>query len=429
MVGNGQYTGVPEIDHGPAAWLLDKRLSMTSGAAVEGRERPGGPLRVLEFRSAEGAGGGPEKTILLGAARTDPRRFSVTLCYIRDARDPSVEIDASARQLGLDYVEIRQRRVFDPAVWRAARRLVRERQIDIVHAHDYKTDLLALILARKEGVIPLSTAHGWTGHSRRERLFYYPVDKRLLARFPCVIAVSSQIRQDLLHAGARPGRVRTVLNGINHRAYRRKQEQRAEVRAKLGVSAGEIVLGAMGRLEPQKAFDLLLETFALLSSNRPALRLLIAGEGSAREELAAKATHLGLDAGCRFLGHYANAVEFHHALDLFVQASDYEGTPNVILEAMALETPVVATEVGGTGEVIEDGVHGLLVPPRDTRALAAAIERTLADPEATRRRVRAARARVERELSFDARMRTVEAIYEGLGAAFPRRRFRRKSTW
>ena len=109
----------------------------------------------------------------------------------------------------------------------------------------------------------------------------------------------------------------------------------------------------------------------------------------------------------------------YHAIDVFVQSSDNEGTPNAVLEAMALETAVVATGVGGTPDLIADDVHGLLVPRRDPSALAAAIERTLDDRPATRRRVDAARRRVERELSFRTRMRSVEDIYQDL---FDRRR-------
>jgi glycosyltransferase involved in cell wall biosynthesis len=119
---------------------------------------------------------------------------------------------------------------------------------------------------------------------------------------------------------------------------------------------------------------------------------------------------------CRWLGHFPNVAEFHHALDVFVQSSDYEGTPNVVLEAIALETPVVATDVGGTGEVLENGVHGVLIPPRNAPALVEAVEGTIADRAATARRVKAARTRVETELSFEARMDKVEAIYEDLVA-------------
>src|SRR5207302_6530852 len=132
-------------------------------------------------------------------------------CYIRDGRDPLFGIGARAEPLGIDYLEIVERRSFDSRVWPALRRLVRERSIDIVHAHEYKTDLLALLLARTEGTIPLATAHGWTGHSARERWLYYPLDKQLLRAFPITIAVSSHIRSDLMRAGLRGDRVRVVL--------------------------------------------------------------------------------------------------------------------------------------------------------------------------------------------------------------------------
>src|SRR5689334_15938071 len=103
------------------------------------------PIRVLELRSVRGTGGGPEKTILLGAARTDPDRFAVTVCYIRDRRDEVFGIGerTDVRGQGLDYLEITERHSLDPAIWPALRRLVRDRRIDIVHAHEYKTDLLA----------------------------------------------------------------------------------------------------------------------------------------------------------------------------------------------------------------------------------------------------------------------------------------------
>jgi glycosyltransferase involved in cell wall biosynthesis len=378
------------------------------------RSAPEHPIRVLELRAAEGAGGGPEKTILLGAARTDPERFAVTVCYIRTAGDGSNDIEDRARQLGVDYVGIPQNRLVDPGVWRLTRRLVRERQFHIVHAHDYKTDLLALLLARVEPIVPLATAHGWTGHSWREKLVYYPIDKRLLRSFPRVVAVSSEIREELVRGGARPERVTTILNGIDHRVFRRNPLQVAAARAKFGIGPGDLVLGSMGRVEPQKRFDILLEVFARLARERRRLRLLIAGEGGSRPELEALAERLGISPICRFLGHVGNVSEFHHAIDLFVQSSEYEGTPNVVLEAMALETPVVATAAGGTAEILADGVHGWLVPTNNKASLEAAIARALDDPQASLHRVRAARRRVEGELSFEARMRRLEGIYQEL---------------
>jgi glycosyltransferase involved in cell wall biosynthesis len=370
------------------------------------------PIRILELRSVRGTGGGPEKTILQGAARADPARFAVSVCYIRDRRDEAFGVTARATGAAIDYQEIEERHSLDPSIWPALGRVIADRRPDIIHAHDYKTNLLGLMLWRATGVLPLSTAHGWTGHSRRERFVYYPFDKRVLARYPRLVAVSSDIRNELVRHGARPERVTTILNGIDHRLFRREPAREAAERAALGIDAGATVIGAVGRLEPQKRFDLLMDAVALLRPSRPDLRLVIVGDGSLRGALASHMAARNLADCCIFTGHTLDIAGVHHAFDLFVQSSDYEGTPNAVLEAMALESPIVATGVGGTAELALDGVHGVIVEPGDARILADAITSTLADPPAARRRARAARSRIERELSFDARMQHLEAIYE-----------------
>jgi glycosyltransferase involved in cell wall biosynthesis len=377
-------------------------------------------VRVLELRSATGAGGGPEKTILLGAEAADPR-IAVTVCYIRDARDNAFEIGERARRRGVDYVEIVEHGSFDRRVWPALRRLVRDRGIDIVHSHDYKTDLLAVMLSRTERIVPLATAHGWTGHSRRERLVYYALDKQILRAFPMTIAVSSEIRDDLIRHGVAPDRVRVVLNGIDHRAFRRDPPLEARMRSELGIMPDEVVVGSIGRLEPQKRFDLLMEACAAARQRKPRLRLLIAGDGSLRQELATLAANLLPGHACQLLGHRSDVVPLHHAFDVYAQSSDYEGTPNSVLEAMALETPIVATAAGGTAEIVAADREGIVIPCGDVRALARGIEDTLTDVGGARERAIRARHRVETTLSFSQRLATVERIYLELAARRTRR--------
>jgi glycosyltransferase involved in cell wall biosynthesis len=144
--------------------------------------------------------------------------------------------------------------------------------------------------------------------------------------------------------------------------------------------------------------------------------LLIVGDGSERPRLEMLAVRLGAATACCFLGHRDDIIDLHYAFDLLVQSSDYEGTPNAVLEAMAMETPIVATEVGGTRELVHDRVHALLTPAGDAKALAEAIEATLSYPGVTAQRVAAARRRVEAELSFEARQRALETVYLELAA-------------
>jgi glycosyltransferase involved in cell wall biosynthesis len=377
---------------------------------------PSRPVRVLELRSVRGTGGGPEKTILMGAAMADPRTTHVTVCYIRDRRDGIFGIDARAHDAQVDYVEVTERNSFDPQVWSKLRRLIADRQIDLVHAHDYKTDLLALLLARSCGVAALATVHGWTGHSPRERYFYYPADKKVLAKFPRLIAVSTDIANELVAHGAPAERVTTVLNAIDARAFHRDPARVADARARLHLQPDQIAIGSVGRLEPQKRFDLLLEAFATLYRRNPKLHLIIAGDGSLRQALDNQRRALGIKDGVTMTGHITDVVSLHHALNLYAQSSDYEGTPNSVLEAMAMETPIVATEAGGTAELVHDGVHGRIVPIGRADKLMHAISAALLDPSATRRMMIRARQRVETELSFETRCRKVESIYQELAA-------------
>lgn len=372
------------------------------------------PVRVLELRSVRGTGGGPEKTILMGASQADPSRYAVTVCYIRDRRDDVFAIDQWAARLAVDYVEVVERHSFDISIWHELRKLVRARGIHIVHSHDYKTNFYAWLLSKVEPIVPLATLHGYTGDSFREAI-YYAIDKRVVSRFPLSIVVSEELRRELLRAGSRRERVIRVLNGIDDRVFRRDPVLRARARESLHLWPSDLVVGTVGRLERQKRFDLLVQAFHELSRRRhhDPLRLVIVGDGSLREALVAECARLGL-LNVQFTGHRDDALFLHHAFDVFVQSSDYEGTSNAVLEAMALETPIVATDVGGTAEVVTPEVHGLIVPANDPIAIVDAIERILGDGAATQRRVAAARRRIESDLSFSARMSKVERIYDAL---------------
>jgi len=277
-----------------------------------------------------------------------------------------------------------------------------------VHAHDYKADFYATLLARFERVTPVATVHGWPVRTRRERFLYYPADRRLLQAFPLVIAVSAETHDQLVAAGIVAERIETLPNAVDVDLFRPDPDRRARVRAEWEVGDNELVVGSLGRLDPEKRPDLLVEAFALVAARRlearkSRVRLVIAGRrarGIAIESLAERA---GVLDRCVLLGHRPDAEDVLRGFDVFVQSSDSEGSPYSLLEAMASGTPVVATAVGDVPALVRPGTDGLLVRRGDAAALAAAIEETLDAPEAARARAEAARARVVAERSLRAR--------------------------
>jgi glycosyltransferase involved in cell wall biosynthesis len=376
-------------------------------------------IRILELRSATGSGGGPEKTILLGAARGDRQRFAVTVCYIRDQRDAAFDVARRAGDLGVDCVEIVERhslirRSSQPSGgWSA-----NGESTSSIRTNTRPTYWRCSWRARPGPFRwrPCTDGPATAGASGASTTR----STSLLRTFPLSIAVSSEIRSELVRCGVPPDRVRVVLNGIDPEAFRRNRGTEGDIRRALAVAPDEIVVGAIGRLEPQKRFDLLIRACAALRQLRPALRLLIAGDGSQRAALQTLADELMPGGACRLLGHRPDVTTIHHGFDVFAQSSDYEGTPNAVLEAMAMETPLVATAAGGTAEIVEDRVHGLIVSCGDVDGLTDAIERTLCEPVQTSRRVARARRRVEPTLSCDARVAAVERIYAELAVRFRR---------
>jgi glycosyltransferase involved in cell wall biosynthesis len=335
------------------------------------------PIRVVSLCQVDGAGGGADRIVLRSAIQAVESNVEMAVCCLRREDEPGFDFGERAKRYGISYQEVIERSKFDYRAFKKVRKIVRDHQADVVHAHSYKPSLFAYLLAQLDGIIPLSTSHGWSGTSLRERLFYYPLDRFVARRFPIAIAVSSQIRQQLIDTGCSPHRVRVLLNGVDPQEYRRDDDIRSQIRREFDIPTNQVVLGAVGRLEQQKRFDLLIDAFAILARQRTDLQLLIAGEGQLEPNLHRQLSRLGLERRCRLLGYRSDIFDVYHAFDILVQSSEYEGTPTVLVEAMALEIPIVATRSGGTEELVEHEKHGLLVPCHDTNALANAINRAL----------------------------------------------------
>lgn len=234
-----------------------------------------------------------------------------------------------------------------------------------------------------------------------------------------VTACSSDLRERALLLGARPATSCVIPYGVNPQQFRPDPAARAAVRAELGLGDDTPLVLGLGRLVAKKGFGVLLEAWPAVLRDHPRATLAIVGYGDLRPALEEQAAALGIADSVRFLGQLeraktAAAVAAADVFALPIVRDGVDGLPNVLLEAMGAGRAVVASRVAGVPDVVDDGVHGLLVPERDPGALAAALGRLLGDPALAARLGAAARARVERELTWE---RAAERYELALAAA------------
>ncbi|QDU20064.1 glycosyltransferase [Urbifossiella limnaea] len=364
---------------------------------------------VFDTRVVTGAGGGPEKTILNSPRFLEPLGYRMVCGYLHPPGDPGYEvIRRKAAEANAPLVSIPDRGFWD---WRAVRQLLRacrEHKVTVWHGHDYKTNALGLLLTRFHRMRLVTTAHGWVQQTSRTPL-YYGIDKWCLRRYERVVCVSTDLVEACRAAGVPEKRLLLLDNGIDAADYARRRSV-AEAKLALGFPPAAPLVGAVGRLSGEKAFDVLLRAVAAL----PGVRLVIVGEGGERGTLERLIAELGLTDRVRLAGWQADVRGYFEAMDVFALSSLREGLPNVVLEAMALEVPVVATRVNGVPRLVQDGVNGTLVDSGDAAVLSAALGRLLGDA-ALRERFRAAgRETVEGRFSFAGRMRKLAAVYDDL---------------
>jgi len=304
------------------------------------------------------------------------------------------------------------------AIAREATEFLRVRNVQILHSHRYKENLLAGLLARRCRIpFVVETLHGLpepqTGlKSFRQRLIHQ-LD-RWVARLAAdrVISVSPEMTQNL-RGQLPPHKLVTIINGIDLGSVRSKLSA-AEAKARLGIPSHHRVLGVAGRLEPIKRLDIFLHAAARLSAANAPYSFVIAGEGRERVRLKQLAGKLGIGGQVLFLGQRDDIYDVLRAFDILVICSDHEGLPMVLLEALALGLVVVARDVGGVPEVIRDGENGILVSSDDPTVLASACLEVLADSSRSRRLAESGPKSVAEKFTIDRTATQVAELYRSL---------------
>jgi glycosyltransferase involved in cell wall biosynthesis len=299
---------------------------------------------------------------------------------------------------------------FDPRLLGDLVRVGRERRARILHVHGYAAADFGRLAARRLGAALVLHEHF---ADPRMPAYQGLADRALSSLTDRAIAVSASTRDFLVRQRHVPAeRVRLIWNGAPLDEFAPVAPEIArEARRSLGVPEEARVVGTIGRLNEQKGHRYLLEAAPGLLAGRPRVHLMLVGDGDQMEPLRAQAAALGLASRVTFAGHRADVPALLGALDVFCISSTYEGTPLALFEAMAAGKAVVSTAVDGCREVLEDGRTGLLVPPRDPAALAAALGRVLDDDTLRRSLGENARAASTR---YDIRacVAAMEALYD-----------------
>lgn len=295
----------------------------------------------------------------------------------------------------------------DPRVVFRLARLFRRQRIDIVHTHNWGT-LVEGFLAARLARVP-AFVHGEHGTMETGRV-NLRVQGAVWRRATRVLSVSSRLADRMAdRVGFPRERIHVIRNGASLDRF--GSVPRAEARQSLGLSAGELVIGTVGRLVPVKDHATLLRAGARLDAEGHPCRILIVGEGPLREATASLGGELGLADRLVLIGARPDVERVLAALDVFVLSSRSEGLSNTILEAMAAGLPVVATHVGGADELVVEGETGLLVPSNDPAALAGAVGRLLSNPALRQTMGEAAQARARREFTLERMLADYGRLY------------------
>jgi len=328
--------------------------------------------KVLQLGSPTGLYGA-ERWILALVRHLDPAQVESIVGVILD--DPKLEapLIAAARNLGFPTAVIEAHGRMNWAQVSKLRRYIVDHDVDCLHTHGYKTDVIGLLATRGTRCKLITTPHGWNTQGGFALRMYEVLDRAIFAFFDAVVPLSEAICEELRRYPIIRGRVQLIQNAVDIGEIDAVSEVAAPIRA--WKEQGNFVVGYIGQLIPRKCIPLILRAFARLPiANK---KLALVGEGEQRAELETLATALGIRGDVEFFGFRPDRIGFLKGFDVFALASRLEGIPRCLMEAMAARVCIVASNIPGCADLVRDGETGLLFELDDGEALLARLSRCL----------------------------------------------------
>ena len=378
-------------------------------SSQKGRDVRSKKITIMHLSSVKGAGGGPDKTILLSAKKIDRERFNPVIVYLKGKNDSNFSIEQKAKEKNLTFYAISEKRKIDWQAFHTLKNLLAEHRVDILHCHGYKADCLGLFLSRGHKMKLVTTTHGWFSNDLKEK-FYNWLDKKTLKHYDRVITVCDKMRHYLLNMGIPSHKLITIHNAVDTDDFKNTGSLE-DLRPELNLDKNTSIIGIIGRLSKEKRIEILFPIAKKVILKAGNVQFLIVGDGPLKERLKLKTRNLNLEENILFLGQRNDIKRVYKTIDLLVSLSSTEGLSNVILEAQSCEVPVVATKVGGNSEIIKDRTNGLLFPPEDINGIANGIISLLSNREMALKFTQEGRKLMCKKFSFDERMKKIEKEY------------------
>ncbi len=359
--------------------------------------------------------------------RTNDPHFKYELLFYRYAPFDRAHVLGYSRMLKNDMGIRPATLILGPLmIWhaiRAAERLVRERGVQILHAHwIVPNGYIGAVVSRRTGVPLIVTLPGSDVYmSQKHRVFRY-LARAAFQQARLITTNSPELGKDLIGLGADPKKIRHVIYGVDANRFKPSAQIGRALKQRLKLSAEKITIVSVGRLVEKKGFHILLNALALLKPQHKAIQVLIVGDGAAREKLTRQAQSLGLAGIVTFVGQqpYDTLDQWYNAADIFVLPSIRDRGGNLddqsvaLVEAMSCAKPVITSNLPGYRLVVEDGAQGLLTPLGNVRALSEALKTLITKSALRQKMAHSARARVEKECTWPAIARIYHTLFESV---------------
>ncbi len=297
---------------------------------------------------------------------------------LNNKHNPHLEIVEEAQTRNIKTVIFDSQGRFDINTANQITRFIKDNQIDIIHTHNYKANVLGAWAALKTQKRWIVTVHGWVGSDAKLR-WYEQLDRFILRFANKIICVSDTNYQNLADKGVAIEKMLVIANGIDLNKFSRKQPNEG-LKESLKIPSKCTVIVIVGRLSPEKGHEVLFKALANILNQTSAFKCLVVGEGDLKNELEMRAKNLGLTNHVIFTGVRKDMSDIYNISDILVNASYSEGLPMTILEAMAAKVAIIATSVGAVSNVIEHSKSGIVLQPGNSQELSSSVYSLIKDP-------------------------------------------------